>query len=147
MELKESVLIGRPVEEVFEAWAQVDRASHWDPASIDRHQLGDGAVGKGSRFRAVDRWPLGEVEYTIEITAFERPERIAATWSDPMSGGWDAIFEQHGEATEMRYHATLSPSGLTGLWMRLLKPWYRRQVHAFLESFRDDLGREPTSDD
>ena len=76
------------------------------------------------------------MRYTVELTVFERPERIAATWSNPLSGGWDAIFEPHGRGTELRFHATLHPSGIHGLALRLLWPWYRRQVRRFLESFR-----------
>lgn len=139
MELTETIRVARPAEEVFDAWARIDRASRYNPAVVERRKLTDGAVGKGSRFRAVDRWPGRDVTYYVEITAYERPERIAATWSDPISGGWDAIFQRVGEGTEMRLHATLNPSGLTGSMIRLLMPWYRRQARAFLETFRDEL--------
>jgi uncharacterized protein YndB with AHSA1/START domain len=143
VELHETILIGRSRETVFDAWARIDRAGRHHPAVVARKRLTDGSVGAGTRYRAVDRWPLREVAYTVEITAFERPGRIAATWSNPLSGGWDAIFEPHGERTEMRFHATVNPTGLDGLPLRLFLPWYRRQVRAFLDSFRRQLEAEP----
>jgi uncharacterized protein YndB with AHSA1/START domain len=139
VELTETLHIARPTADVFKAWSRVDRAGQHNPAVVERRKLTEGAIGKGSRFRAVDAWPGRDVTYYVEITAFERPQRIAATWSEPMSGGWDAIFEASGGGTEVRFHATLNPSGLSGLMIRLLMPWYRRQVRAFLEAFRDEL--------
>ena len=143
MELNETVLIERPPEIVFEAWSHIESAGRHSPAVIERTRLTEGPVARGTRFRAVDQWPLRTVAYTVEITAFERPERIAATWSNPLSGGWDAIFEPRGEGTELRFHATVNPAGLGGLPLRLLLPWYRRQVRAFLVSFRQQLEAEP----
>ena len=147
MELTESIRIERPPADVFDAWARIDRAARHDPAVLERRELSHGAIGKGSRFAAVDRWPGRDVSYVVEITAYERPERIAATWSDPMSGGWDAIFEAVGGATEMRFHATLDPSGLTGLLLRIMVPWYRRHVRALLESFAEGLAAGSVLDD
>ena len=147
MELNETILIERAPAEVFEAWARIDRAASLSPAIVERTKLTEGAIGKGTRFTAVDRWPGLDVRYTVELTVYERPERMAAIWSDPLSGGWDAIIEQRGGGTEMRFHATLHPAGLHGLALRLLWPWYRRQVRAFLESFRESVeGRSAAAD-
>ena len=139
MELNETIRVERPRAEVFDAWARIDRAGRHNPAVIERTKLTEGPISKGSRFRAVDRWPGFDVRYTVELTAFLRPERVAATWSDPLSGGWDAIFEERDGGTELRFHATLHPSGPAGLALRLLWPWYRRQARRFLETFRDSV--------
>lgn len=139
MELNEVVHVRRPVSAVFEAWSRSEWAALHGPAAVERTKLTDGPAGRGTRYRAVDRWPGRLVTYTVEITAFERPERVAATWSNPLSGGWDAIFEPRGDSTELRFHATINPSGFAGLPLRLLLPWYRRQIGAFLEAFRDSL--------
>jgi uncharacterized protein YndB with AHSA1/START domain len=136
MELSETLLVARAPAQVFDAWARIDRATRHDSAVLERTKLTEGPIGKGTRFRARDRWPGLDVRYTVELTVFERPDRIAATWSNPLSGGWDAIFEPRDGATELRFHATLQPSGIHGLALRLLWPWYRRKVRRFLESFR-----------
>ncbi len=147
MELNETVRVERPPDDVFDAWARIDRATRHSPAVVERTKLTEGPIGKGTRFRAVDRWPGMDVGYTVEVTVFDRPERIAAIWSDPLSGGWDAIFEERGGGTEMRFHATLHPAGIHGLALRLSWPWYRRQVREFLESFRETVQGHPAPGD
>ena len=139
MELNETIRVERPPQAVFDAWARIDRATRHNPSVVERAKLTEGPIGAGTRFAAVDRWPGLDVRYTVELTVFERPERIAAIWSNPLSGGWDAIFEPRGDGTEMRFHATLQPAGVHGLALRLLWPWYRRQVRVFLETFRDSV--------
>ncbi len=125
VELNETITIGRPPQAVFDAWARVDLAAQHHPAVLEHTPLTAGPIGVGTRFGAVDHWPGRDVRYTVEITAFVRPERIAAVWSDPLSGGWDAIFEPVPGGTELRFHATANPSGVRNLPLRLLLRWYR----------------------
>lgn len=136
MEVSEHIRIDRPRDEVFAAWASLDRAGEYAESVVTRRKLTPGAIGKGTRFQAADRWPGRTVEFSVEITAFEPPERIAATCSDPMAGGWDAIFDEAGGGTEMHFHATLAPGGLLGLLMPLLRPWVDRQTRGFLRDFK-----------
>jgi uncharacterized protein YndB with AHSA1/START domain len=142
VELSEIIRIERPIEEVFDAWAALDRAIEYRPGALKRRLMGEPPVEVGSRLLAVDRWPGFDVHYRIEVTAFERPGRIAATWSEPLSGGWDAIFEWHDGATELRLETALSPSGLVGLAMPLLGPWYRRRGGAARAACRTWLESE-----
>lgn len=137
MELTESIRIAAPVTRVFDAWAQLERAGEYRSAVVERRRLTAGPVGNGSRFRAVDRWPGSETAYIVEITAFDRPERIAATMSDPVGGGWDAIFVTVAEVTELTFACTLQPSGLRGLLLPLLAPLLRREARQALVGFRD----------
>ncbi len=139
MELSGHIRIERPRDEVFAAWASLDRAPEYAAAVVARRKLTPGAVGKGTRFQAADRWPGRTVFFSVEITAFEPPGRIAATWSEPLSGGWDAIFEavdEAGRTTQMHFHATLAPSGLLGLLLPRLRPWVHRQTRGFLREFK-----------
>jgi uncharacterized membrane protein len=136
LEISERIRIDRPRAEVFAAWSSLERWPEYADGVLERTKLTPGAAGKGARFRAADRWPGWTVRFGVEITAFEPPERIAATWSDPMSGGCDAIFEDVEGGTEMRYDASLDPSGVVGLLLPLLRPWVRRRAKAQLRGFR-----------
>ena len=113
MELNETVRVERPPQDVFDAWVRIDRATRHSPAVVERTKLTEGPIGKGMRFRAVDRWPGMDVGYTVEVTVFDRPERIAAIWSDPLSGGWDAIFEERGGARRCASMPRSIPPGST----------------------------------
>ena len=137
MELTETISVKAPASEVFDAWAQLERAHEYADAVVERRRLDGGPVGVGARYHAVDRWPGGDVTFTVRITAYERPLRIAATWSDPVGGGWDAIFIETGDATEFTFAWTLQPTGLRGLVLPLLRPLVRREARRFLAGFRE----------
>lgn len=74
----------------------------------------------------------------MEITTYDPPARIAATWFEPMAGRWLASFQEvDASTTQMDFTATIEPSGLMGLLEPLMRPWARRQVVRSLGSFRD----------
>ena len=141
MELNEVIAIRRPAREVFAAWARLRLVGVIGPVAVELKDTDGAPVRDGGRFVAVDHWPRRDVRYEATVTVFEPPDRIAAIWSDPLSGGFDVIFEPLGETTELRYHAVFSPSGLTGIWLRLLGPWCRREARKTLLAFRDMLER------
>lgn len=137
MEISEHTRIERPREEVFEAWVSMDRAHEYVAGVITRRKMTPGPIGKGTRFQAADRWPGRTVVFEVEVSAYDPPERIAAIWSDPMAGGWDAIFEDVGDSTELHLHTTIAPSSLFGLFMPLLRPWFRRRLRETLRDFKE----------
>ena len=136
MDVEGTVIVDRPIEEVFDAWAALERTPDWADVVIERRKETDGPVGVGTRYHAVDQWPGRRVEFTVEITAFERPDRMAATWSEPMVGGWDAIFETVDGGTEVRLVSSMQPSGLMGALAPLLGFWARRQAGSFMAAFK-----------
>jgi uncharacterized protein YndB with AHSA1/START domain len=134
--LTESVVIHAPIEKAFDCWADLERAREHQKPTIDRTQLTDGPVGKGTRYSAVDQWPGRKVEFEMEITDYDRPNLISARWDEPMDGSWHAVFKQEETDTRMEFETTIEPTGLMGLLAPLMKPWARRQLRDGLNSFR-----------
>lgn len=137
MDLTESISIEAPASDVFDAWVQLERAHEYADPVIERRRLAGGPLGVGAAYQAVDRWPGGEVTFTVRISAFQRPVRVAATCSDPIGGGWDAIFIETDGITELTFAWTLQPTGLRGLVLPPLKPLVRREARRFLAGFRE----------
>jgi hypothetical protein len=135
VELTEVIRIDRPIKQVVDAWVRLDCAAQYAPGVIERQVIGGGVIDKGTRVAAVDRWPGFDVTYRIELTAVEQPDRVAATLSEPLSGGWDAIFDDSDGPTELRLEITLSPTGALRLAMPLLRPWVRRRWHETVVGF------------
>lgn len=136
MQLSGDIRIERPIDEVFAAWSALERSSEYSDAIVERRQLTEGPVGTGTRYHAVDKWPGREVEFTVEVTRFDAPRQMSATWSEPVTGTWEAAFEESGAGTVLRFSSTIEPSGLTGLLSPLLRPWASRQLKSFLADFR-----------
>lgn len=137
MQLREVVVVHAPVERVFDCWADLERSPEHQRPTVARTKLTDGAVGKGTRYGAVDHWPGRDVSFEMEIIFFERPRRMGARWEEPMTGSWEARFEQVGDATRMDFDTTIEPGGIMGLLAPLMKRWAGRQLHDGLTSFRD----------
>ena len=136
MRLEDSVVITAPVDEVFDAWADLERSSEHQKPTIERTKLTEGPVGPGTRYHAVDQWPGRKVSFEMEITEYTRPHRLAAAWEDPMRGGWVATFSPDVEGTTMWFETTIEPTGLMGLLEPIMRPWARRTLASGLDSFR-----------
>ena len=136
MEVSARVRVARPRPAVFAAWAALERAGEYSDTVIERRKVTDGPTSRGTRFAAIDRWPGRDVAFTVEVTDFDPPGRMAAVWSEPLTGGWDAIFEDVDGDTELTFHASVNPGGLLRLLGPFLRPWVARQTTRSLAAFR-----------
>ena len=82
-DVETSVTIDRPIEEVFEHWADGRLYNAWNPGATkkDVRMLTPDPIGKGSRFRGTFK---GAGELAYEIIDHERPYRLAMRTVVPM---------------------------------------------------------------
>ena len=144
MRLSGRTSVARVPDEVFALWADLERSTEYSAATVERRKVTPGPVGVGTRYHAVDRWPGRTVTFTVDVAAFEPPRRMAASWSEPMAGGWEASFEPTDGGTELTFTSTMEPSGLLGLLSPLMRPWAARQLHRFMADFRRWAEAQPT---
>lgn len=137
MDVEGEVTVRGPIEQVFRDFTDLERSGEYSAPVIERRKLTDGPLGVGTRFHAIDRWPGRKVEFTVEITQFEPNRLVAASWSDPVPGGWEARFEQMEEGAKVTFRASMNPKGMMGLLAPVMKPWARRQTRAFLRGFKE----------
>lgn len=135
MRLSQSATVRAPAERVFDCWAALERSPEHQKPTLDRTKLTDGPVGKGTRYSATDQWPGRKVSFEMEITGFERPSSISASWDQPMNGSWTARFEESDGTTLMDFETIIEPGGVMGLLAPLMKPWANRQLSQGLASF------------
>lgn len=136
MKLDETVVVSAPIENVFDAWAALERSPEHQKPTIERSKLTDGPVRAGTRYHAVDQWPGRKVSFEMEITDYQRPHRLAAAWEHPMRGTWVASFSPNADGTTMTFKTTIEPTGLMGLLEPMMRPWARKTLAAGLDSFR-----------
>ena len=140
MELEAATVIDRPIGEVFARWSEVERYPEWFAMTIERRKLTEGPIGVGTKYRAVDKLPPGRrIEATLEITAYQPNELVAARLSEPTNATWEARFEETDEGTRMTFHTVANLSGLQGLLAPLLAGWARRQLQGGLDRFKASL--------
>ena len=141
MELEVATLIGRPIREVFAHWSEVERFPEWFDTTIERRKMTDGPIRVGTIYHAVEKLPPGRrIQATLEITAYEPNELVAARLSEPINATWEARFEEEVEGgTRMTFHIVANLSGFQGLLAPLLAGWAKRQLRRGLDRFKVSL--------
>ena len=136
MEIEAAVEVNRPIAEVFARWSEVERYPEWFDMSIERRKVTEGPVRVGTIYHAVDKLPPGRrVQTTLEITAYQPNELMAARLSKPLDATWEARFEDTNGSTRVIFHTVVNMSGWQGLFAPLLSGWARRQLQTGLDRF------------
>ena len=137
MELETTTVIDRPIAEVFARFAEVERFSEWIDDVVERRKLTDGPIRVGTQYHAVDQLPLGRrLEGTLEITAYEPNERVAARLSPPFNLTWDTRFAETEAGTRMTMRVVLNWSGIPGLLASVFSGLLKRRGQRGLNKFK-----------
>ena len=113
-------IIERPLEVVFDFVAD-DEMSRLQPGTASFREDDRRGHWGGDAFRATHKSGRHPVEMTIDITGFERPQRMASettmSWSQ-IDG--EIVFEPVGGSTRMRWAWDVRPQGLANLLRPLI---------------------------
>lgn len=118
-EFEQSVVINRPVEEVFAFVSDLENDPPWTAAEEIR-QTSQGPIRIGTTFRQCDRFLGRRLNLTLEVTGFEPNRSIGlTTTSGPLSFTGTRIVEPVGnDATRVTF---VGGGHAHGLW-RLVEP-------------------------
>jgi len=134
------IQIGRPVEEVFDLVADESNEPLYNARMLSVQKVTEGPIGMGTRFTATTRTGRGATEMVIEVTAFDRPTRLASATTLPsMDIRGTLTFEPAGNGTLMRWSWDLEPKGALKLLGRIVTWVGRRNERAIWTSMKDFL--------
>jgi hypothetical protein len=138
------IVIGRPVEEVFDFVADERNEPRYNPRMLRAEKLSAGPIGAGTRFRAEMSVRRRTVEMTTEYTDHERPRRLASTTHlSTMEIRGSLTFEPVPEGTRMRWQWNLEPRGLLKVLGPLIVRVGRRQEQAIWSGLKRLLEAPP----
>jgi Polyketide cyclase / dehydrase and lipid transport len=135
-----SIVIDRPVEEVFDAVADQTNEPCYNPSMTASRRVTDGQIGVGTHFWATILIRRKPTDVDIEVTRYERPRVF----------GSRSVMAGSTAAGELRLDPVASGTRLTWDWevtvagaARLLGPLVtivgRRQEHAIWTGLKDWL--------
>lgn len=125
------LVIARPIEDVFDFVADECHEPRYNPRIRAVEKLTEGEIGAGTMFRAETASRGRVVPMTIELTAHERPRRLASTTCMPgMDIAGQLEFASDPAGTRMCWRWDMRPRGVLRLLTPLLGPLGRRQEEA-----------------
>ena len=136
-----SVVINRPVEEVFAFATNPENDPQWQTSMLESEQTSEGPMGVGATVRGVAQFLGQRIEWTSEVTEYEPNRKIVhkVTPPAPISLEQSETFEPVEGGTRV----TIVGEGETGGFFRLAEPivirMYERQIEANLGNLKDIL--------
>jgi Polyketide cyclase / dehydrase and lipid transport len=113
------ILIGRPVDDVFDYVADQSNEPQYNPQMVRAEKITAGPVGKGTQFRSAVASRGRTAEMMIECTGYDRPTRFATTTTMQQADiSYTLTFEPAAAGTRMRWSGQVRPKGA----FRLLGP-------------------------
>lgn len=131
-----TLVINRPVEDVFAYHDDPDNMPKWETAILVYEQTSEGPIGVGTTFREVRKLMGRRLESASQITAYKVNQTYAIkTTSGPISYEATMTFESVDGSTRIKVVAELEPGGI----FKLVEPIFRRVVQKQIEGHLSNL--------
>ena len=125
IELKRSVLINRPVEDVFAFISNFENEAKWAEEVVKTKKTSKGPIGVGSTFTDHVEFMGRTIESSYEILAYELNKRVTIkTSSGPVPFVATYSFDDADGITNLSILAEAEPGG----FFKLATPMIRRQL-------------------
>lgn len=115
MKYEESILINRPIADVFAYVSDYSTHSKWAGA-VRVDMLTEGPMGVGTKVYYVDRFMGREVGMESEITRYEPPNRMGYKIVRGMAAEALQTFTEENGGTRMTWEYWANPSGMMKLF-------------------------------
>ena len=127
-EIKESVEINKPPDEVFAYLDDVERHGEWQEDIVGVERVTDGPTRQGTRVRETRHVPGGNRSMTYEVTAHDPPRESSFRVLDgPIRAVGTISVEPAGDGTKSRVTIAMDFEG-HGLAGKVLLPIARSQA-------------------
>ena len=139
--IEQSVVIDRPIEEVFAYVTDYDTHLQWQSGVIEAKVTSEGTVGVGSHYTYVMQLLGRRLDTAGEITAHEAPTKHAWKATSAPFPVFEGAFvlEAVDGSTEVTLGAEVEPEGFFKLAEPLVVRMTRRQLETSLNNLKDLL--------
>jgi hypothetical protein len=143
------ILIGRPVEAVFDFVADQRNEPQYNPRMVRAAKITDGPVGAGTVFQSAAKSMGRTAEMRIELTGYDRPSRLASrTIMRQADMDGTLTFEPAPSGTRMRWSWRVRPKGAVRLLAPLITWMGRRQeqtIWASMKRYLENTAARPVT--
>ncbi|NIM94393.1 MAG: hypothetical protein GTO18_11890 [Anaerolineales bacterium] len=133
--IEHSIVIDRPVEEVFAYVSDWGKQADWQPDILESKVITEGPIGVGSKAQEVRQFLGRKMETIIEVTAYEKDKSFTIKSNEgPVAFEAVQTFERVEGGTKVSIHAEAE----TGGFFKLAEPLVARSVK---KQFEEDFER------
>ncbi len=135
-----SVVINRPVAEVFAYVADLNTHAKWQDGLVEAKQTSSGPTGVGSTYRYITQIAGQKVETAGEVTEYAANQKYAFKSTSgpfPLKGGF--AFESAPGGTHVRFFAAAEPGGFFKLAEPILAGTLQKQMETSLGNLKKFL--------
>jgi polyketide cyclase/dehydrase/lipid transport protein len=138
------IVIGRPVDVVFDYVADQSNEPQYNPQMVRADKITAGPVGRGTRFRSAVASRGRTAEMLVECTSFDRPRLFATTTTMAQADiSYTLRFEPVAVGTRMRWSGQVRPKGVIRLAGPLITWLGKRQEQRIWASLKRHLEAVP----
>jgi uncharacterized membrane protein len=135
-----SVLIDRPVEEVFAFVSNPENDEQWESDISEVAKTSEGPLGEGATYRGVLHFLGQHIEWTSEITAYLPNEKVEfSVTTGPIQLEERATFEPVQGGTKITVVYDGDPGGLFKLATRVVVRMWQGQIEGNLAKLKEVL--------
>jgi uncharacterized protein YndB with AHSA1/START domain len=134
IKVEASIIIQRPIEEVFAFVADQTHAPQWQHDLLEVRRTTDGPVGVGTKHTAVRKFLGRRMELTNEYVKYEPNKQITFTGDGTTRFECSYLTEATPQGTRLTCRMQMEPDGFFGLAEPLIASGLRRD---FAASFRE----------
>ena len=136
-----TVVIERPVEEVFAFTTDPHNESLWQSTSLETEQMTEGEVDVGTTFRNISKFLGRRIESTYQVTVNEPPRKQCVRITSGPLPGAACYFYEPADGGNTRFTQTFETD--VGGFFKLAEPLVaraiRRQMEADMATLKDLL--------
>jgi uncharacterized membrane protein len=138
LKIETSVVINRPVDEVFAFTTNFENQPKWQSRLLEVKKTSEGPIGVGTTWRGVAMFLGQRIENSTVMTEYE-PNRTYAgkSTSGPVPAEARLSYEPLEGGTRLSFTLEAQPGGFFKLTEPLLKSLFKRQTEADLATLKD----------
>ena len=131
IKIETSIVINRPIEEVFAFVTDVEKLSQWSAELVEAKKTSEGPVGVGTTFSCVVKLLGRRMENDHEVSGYETNSKFAfKVTSGPAQMEVEYTFESVAGGTKF----TVVAEGETGGFFKLAEPIFARMLQRQYET-------------
>lgn len=139
MRVERSVIVGRPVEDVFALVGNPDNDVEWGSLIVESEQMTPGPIHVGSLFRQTASFLGARLTATLEVTAYEPGRRLCYQARQPAAIDHCRRLEAVPQGTKLTFSTTIEVGGKLKLPSVMVQRMGARQMESDLEEIRTTL--------